>query len=275
MQHVSAAGGEEPDNRPPGTIESVEQRSANVKAFPRPVDAFAKRLAIRLEERLIDGVALFGTVAKPSFKVLDREEFLREVDAIAFQEITPDILPVIRELQPGADRIAGGERFIIERSIEESQHEPTDGVSASRAVLGHLVPRPVAANFLILYEGIDEMRERLSRQFKAFDGRQQRDEDRMIRMPVVGTIEFRPPPLEEGSTSLTIRRLVAEVVGPSAVGVDRREVIASILWYEPAQHSEVFLVTHRERTTPRPGLDDAHGVAPVRSKPVELADRHT
>ncbi len=61
---------------------------------------------------MIDGVPLFCTANEAVFKIFDANELCGNIYSITIQNVTLDILPVIGELESGANVVAVAEEII-------------------------------------------------------------------------------------------------------------------------------------------------------------------
>ena len=96
-------------------------------------------------------------------------------------------------------------------------------VGRPRAVIEQLLIRQVLGHRLVLLEGGDERLERPDRDAVPLDGLAQGDHHRVAGPAVVQAVELAPPPVEQLERPPGIADLVAQVVGPSAEGVDAAE----------------------------------------------------
>ena len=83
----------------------------------------------------------------------------RDVDAVALDEVAPDILPEIGELEGGADAVRQAEEFwmLLGRVAIEHEDDSPDGVRAAGAVIEELIPGFVAGDALVLLESENQI----------------------------------------------------------------------------------------------------------------------
>ena len=78
------------------------------------------------------------------------------------------------------------------------------------------------------------------------DGLGQRHKDRMARLARVAGIQLAAPQLKKRERRLRVARLVAQIVGDAAIGVDCVEMGAQFLGKKPRGHVEVLVVGLRQ-----------------------------
>src|SRR5262249_58952997 len=125
----------------------------------------------------------------------------------------------IRQLESRANRARRGRRALVE-ALAKIQDEMPDGIGRIAAVAENLLVGVVALDDLVLLEGEQQLEERRRRNREPLDRFAQRDHDRMARLAVVAGEQLLAPPLQEVEGLLPAARLVAQIVGPAAVGVN-------------------------------------------------------
>src|SRR5262249_21330622 len=83
-----------------------------------------------------------------------------DVDAVAFEKVTADILPEVDELEGGAGGVALAVAISVGwgiRPAAEVQDDAADGVGAAAAVVEDLGPGLVVGDSLVLLEGVDQV----------------------------------------------------------------------------------------------------------------------
>ena len=148
--------------------------------------------------------------------------FLGNVDA-ANRQVACHVLPEVRELQPRTDKIREcGTLGVV--ATEQVQHEVPDGVRGVSAVLQEFVEGRVIGLRLILPERDEQILERLGRDGFLADRLLQRDHHRVFRRAVVASLQFALPPCEQRQRGVAAARFIGEIVGPTAVRIDRVKV---------------------------------------------------
>src|SRR5262249_7579517 len=154
------------------------------------------------------------------------------IDAVAPDYVASNVLPMIRELQRGADLVGATAERLVARLAEQHEHKASDRIGAVAAIFKHFVPRRVARLRLIEFERANEAIEEFDRQCVTANRRCQRDEHGMPGFARITREQFAPPPTQEferpGATALVRADLVAQVVGPATKRVHRTEVVAKI-----------------------------------------------
>ena len=95
-----------------------------------------------------------------------------------------------------------------------------DRIRGISAIAKHLFVGFVTLDDLVLLEGEQEVQKRRRRNRETPDRPLQRDHDRMAWVAIVSAQEFLAPPLQQIERVLPAAGLIAEVVGPAAVGVN-------------------------------------------------------
>lgn len=241
-QNVLAPGDEQPDHRPCLRTDPLEQRFALLEQPPSALDTRTNEPARFGQKRVVHGPSLSRALAEPSLKIVDADQLPGDVNPIAVEDIALHILPMVCELQGGADSVAEGEEPSLARLTADHQHESAHGVGAATAILDQLRPGVVAGHGLILLEGADQPLERLDGEVVMLDRRSQSHKHGMPRLAREALTQFIAPPCEELPRPLRVGDLVRQIVRPSAKGVHRREVIAQSRRHEPAEHAEVLVM---------------------------------
>lgn len=269
-ENVLASGDEEFDHRPTGRGDVIEKLAPLVEEWPRAFDESTHQVTRLLEKLMVASEALPRRDLKSTLEVVDCNQLLRDVDPIALESIAADVLPVIGELQGGADGVAESEERLVPALAEEHEDEATHRIGAQSAVADELLPRLVSRDGLVEFEGPDEVVEGLDRELMAGDCRLERHEDGMNRGAGEAGFEFASPPRQQFEGPLGGTALVAEVVGASAEGVDRGEVGLEPARDQVREHAEVLVVAASETPAPRSSLGLGDRCGAVRPPAIKL-----
>ena len=110
---------------------------------------------------------------------------------------------------------------------------------------------------LILPEGAQQIAERRSGDIEGGYGRRESHEDGMRRPARVAPIEFLLPAVQQLERAQGAGYFVAQVIGPTAVGINVIEMPAQAARQEPSGYVEVFIMVRRKPAGV--GLGLAHG----------------
>lgn len=121
--------------------------------------------------------------------------------------------------------------------VSQSQHQASDWISTPSAVVNQLVPRVISGHVLVLLEGVDEIEKRLGLKAISFTLGGQGDKDGMAPPAMIkaGHGLFTPPG-QEFKASGRIANFIAQIISPSAEGVDDRSTISHGLWNKSGEH---------------------------------------
>ena len=134
----------------------------------------------------------------------------RQVDPTDGQ-VACHVLPEVRKLQRSA-RGVGQVGVLGGMRTGHMEHQMTDRVGRSRAIVHELRIGLVFRDRLILHERVDERLERVDRNPVARDGLGQRNHDRMPRLALVHGPQLAAPPFQKLERSRGVADLVAQVV---------------------------------------------------------------
>ena len=147
------------------------------------------------------------------------EVLARQVDAAA-PPVLGDIAQDVRELEgePEMHRVLASRRILV---AEDLDRDEPDGARHAPAVLREVaVPRLVAVTPQVRLDTRDDRLEVLALDREVLDRVRQRDADRMARPARVHGVELGAPAREEPLGVARGTRLVGDVVGGAAEGVD-------------------------------------------------------
>jgi hypothetical protein len=168
----------------------------------------------------------------------------RQIDAILGQ-IDNHVLPEIGELERGA----GGIGKLLPRGVAitaQAQHQPAHGIRRVAAVVKHLFEIAIAGDGLILFKGFDQIVERLHRQLMPRGGIPQRHENGMLGPARIHGFELAAPPREQAQTFPRVADLVAQIVGPTAKGVDVIEILMQAPGKKKADDVKILVMVRRQ-----------------------------
>ena len=217
-------------------LDAVQDRGPAEPGEPHLVaqlaaDLVAERAAL-VEQRAAAGDQLRHQAAPAVAHAAAREveardtvpplQLLRHVHA-ASRVVDRGVLPVVRELEPGADRV-GERRQRGVLLLEDVEHEPPHGIGRAAAIVDQLLPGGIAALDGVLLERGEEVEQQLFRDLELANGLGERHEDRPFGLAAVGGLEQRLPLLELLLAHALVDRLVGEVVRGARERVDRVHV---------------------------------------------------
>ena len=164
-----------------------------------------------------------------------------------FLPIALEILPEVRELQRGAERV----RRAIEPRIVvpgDAEHEPSDRVRRAAAVIEQARPRVVPMRRDILTKRAEQIVEERHRKMTRANGRTERHEHTVVRsafrharvQPILPIIQ-QPQPFRVGPPSL-----VGKVVCCPGKRVERGDVRPHARRHQPGGDREIFVVGSHE-----------------------------
>ncbi len=156
---------------------------------------------------------------------------LGQIHPVLF-EIDADVLPEIRELQPGADVIGEKVQLFLAMTVQQ-QDQPADRVRAATAIVEHLRKIRVAPLDHVLLERGEQVGEKTRRKVKLANRFVQRDENEMKARRAGRRKQLALPIVERGQAFLRRHHvarpfgffapgvtLVGQVVGVAREGVD-------------------------------------------------------
>ena len=169
----------------------------------------------------------------------------RQIDAAHFV-VACHVLPEIGQLQARADRVRQL-RPLARMALAQVENQPADRVGRVAAVVGQLGQIVVAADPLILTKGHQKIDERVDRNVKPPDGLRQGDKNRVPDLARIAIAELFFPPVQQCKAFLRFARLVGQVIGPAAVGIDVIKMLPQPSRQEPTDDSEVLVVPSGEQ----------------------------
>jgi hypothetical protein len=161
------------------------------------------------------------------------------------REVLGDVLPVLGELQRGADVV--GERDALRgRPVEDGEHQLADGVRGEVAVTEQGLPRVVPRDALVDAVGLQQPREGLAWQRALPQDGLQAHEQRVARLAGIRAVELLLQP-REGREAVGGRAIihVAQFVREPRDTVDRQQRLAQALRQRAAGDGEVLPVRAR------------------------------
>ena len=171
----------------------------------------------------------------------------RQIDAVALQDIAPDILPEIRQLQRAA-RLIGKQLPTFIAISAEIEHQSPDWIGAAAAIIEDFAECRIAENTLILLECVDEIEKRLGRKIAAADRAGEGDENRRAGAAVEALQRLPPKIRQKPQRDVAVARFVAQIVGDSAEGVDVAEILPQISREQEGDDREILVMPPRELT---------------------------
>ena len=180
-----------------------------------------------------------GRGARGDDRLVDAEAgqvLLRQVDAPG-REVLGDVLPVLDELQPGADPIGELDRERI-GTAEDGEHQVPHRVGGEPAVRLELLVRRVAADHLVLAVRRHEVGEGLPPDADGADRRAEPAEHRMRGLTHESPVELGLHPVE--LRAAVALGEIADVVHEASEAVDREQVLALGPRQQAGGHREVL-----------------------------------
>ena len=160
VERREPAAGEEPDPTPHAPPDPLAQRLTRREEVSRACRLEAQQLGQPLvrpvEHRHLEVPAVVG----------------RQVDPPE-REVARHVLEEVDQLEPGADVVGGGHELRLVCQLQQTEHEPPDGVGRMHAVVLQVCPRLVLGDALIHPVRLDQAQKRLPRQVEFADGRPQ------------------------------------------------------------------------------------------------------
>ena len=135
--------------------------------------------------------------------------------------------------------------MLVPASIE-AEYESADRVCREAAVSQQLFECAVAQNHLVLHERVQQCLEIVRRQRMARDRLAQCDEYRVTRVAAEHRPQPFPPPIQEFDAPRSVARLVSQVVGPTAEGVNVAIVLLQVSRQQRARDREILVVVVRQ-----------------------------
>jgi hypothetical protein len=234
IEYAQAAGDDGADFEADATRQVAAERGALQHQCARPVDfeAHQRPPVVVAQTR---GDLQVGDIEA-------HQVFLRQVDT-RLLPVDGDILPVVDELQRGADAVRTPQ--VLGRSCaEQVQQQAPDRVGRAAAVVDEFGVGGVARLRHVLRKGIEQIAKKLQRQVVLGDDRAQAQEDRMYgRLPGRDGIEFRLVAVEQAQAFFRGQcAFVGEVVGAAREDVNRRHRFAQGGWQQEGCDGKVLVV---------------------------------
>ena len=162
-----------------------------------------------------------------------------QVDA-AGRGVLGNVLPVLGELQPGADPVRPRQPLRCRRR-EGGQHQPSDGVGRQPAIVGEVFEGGVAGNHLILAVGRDQIRERGAVRARG-EHRGGRTGDERVQSGLLRVgprhLDLAFQPVQGGQPVALI--VVADLVDQPGESVEGQQVLAGRWREQPRGDPKVF-----------------------------------
>jgi hypothetical protein len=203
-----------------------------------------------------------------------REVPTREIDP-SLREIDRDVLPEVRQLQPGTDQI----RQALPLSIaiaEQIQHQPPDGIGRTARVPAQVLDRLEALKIHVTTERFEQVRKGLAWNRESAGRVGQRDHHRMARRACIGEVQLALPFVELRQATRPVCQLICKVVGDPRIGVNRMHMGTHRPWHQPRRDREVFVVRAGESSAVGVGFREIRRARPDKRRPWcgELEGRH-
>ena len=233
-ENLGTTGCKEPDHGTVLSWQRIEELVCLLETGPGPLNEPFHHDPPFLEKRLVWCVSDLDGVLHSGFEIRDVMTFGWNVDPVAFFQITSGVLPVIGQLQGGADGITAFQRNGIVILVRQSQNQPTDGIGTSPAVVDERIPGRVSRHALILLKCIDQIQKRFRPEPVAIDLRGQGNKDRMGGFSILEAGEgLRSPPRQQFQALFGALDLVAQIVCPPAECIDDRSSISHRFRHHP------------------------------------------
>src|SRR5579859_1887293 len=212
------------------------ERRSLYKEQARACDQIFHQIDVTIVEAAFDDVGFAEAVSSGNVE--------RDIYAALF-EVARNVLPEIGELQSSTSGVGHGLTLFVTVAAKK-KNEATDGICGIDAIADHRIPRGVAFDGLVLAERSQQIGKGLPGNIFSDYGFAQSDEDGMRRAARVTGIKFALPPIKEFEGALFLRNLVAEIVGPAAIGIKIVEMLVQILREQPGDDIEIFVMVRSE-----------------------------
>ena len=182
-------------------VQQREQPLPFVKQLFRPIDFELDQPPIVLVAPAFADLILGH--AEPLHRIL------REVDAVAVEDVAPHVLPEVGQLQRGAGAIRQPLALLVAVATH-IQDEPADRIGAPAAVIDQLIEVIVTIDPLVLFERVDQIQERLNRDLMPPDRSGQCHEQWRLALTRVAGLGVFAEPGQIARREVFVRHLIAQ-----------------------------------------------------------------